>query len=109
MKLNIKNETGRLKSVVLVQPNSNGPVPPLRKVSRLCANIHIKFSLNPAYRQQNIFSPSPQISPGKTFRIAVKVSRKPQDTNNQNPVVRLCIFDIPYLGRSMITVLKIHR
>ena len=29
MKLNIKNETGRLKSVVLGQPKSNGPVPTL--------------------------------------------------------------------------------
>lgn len=31
MKLNIKNETGRLKSVVLGQPNSNGPVPTLEE------------------------------------------------------------------------------
>jgi hypothetical protein len=31
MKLNIKNETGRLKSVVLGQPKSNGPVPTLEE------------------------------------------------------------------------------
>ncbi len=31
MKLNIKNETGRLKSVVLGQPNSLGPVPTLEE------------------------------------------------------------------------------
>lgn len=31
MKLNIKNETGRLKSVVLGQPNSNGAVPTLEE------------------------------------------------------------------------------
>lgn len=31
MKLNIKNETGRLKSVVLGQPKSNGPIPTLEE------------------------------------------------------------------------------
>ncbi|MBL7880692.1 MAG: amidinotransferase, partial [Chryseobacterium gambrini] len=31
MKLNIKNETGRLKSVVLGQPNSMGAVPTLEE------------------------------------------------------------------------------
>ena len=31
MKLNIKNETGRLKSVVLGQPKSMGPVPTLEE------------------------------------------------------------------------------
>ncbi|WP_407403523.1 dimethylarginine dimethylaminohydrolase family protein [Chryseobacterium sp.] len=31
MKLNIKNETGRLKSVVLGQPNSMGPIPTLEE------------------------------------------------------------------------------
>ncbi|WPC11708.1 amidinotransferase [Riemerella anatipestifer] len=31
MKLNIKNETGRLKSVVLGQPHSNGPTPTLEE------------------------------------------------------------------------------
>ena len=31
MKLNIKNETGRLKSVVLGQPKSIGPVPTLEE------------------------------------------------------------------------------
>ncbi|MDO4225081.1 MAG: arginine deiminase family protein [Bergeyella zoohelcum] len=31
MKLNVKNETGRLKSVVLGQPNSNGAVPTLQE------------------------------------------------------------------------------
>ncbi|ADQ82038.1 dimethylarginine dimethylaminohydrolase family protein [Riemerella anatipestifer] len=31
MKLNIKNETGKLKSVVLGQPHSNGPIPTLEE------------------------------------------------------------------------------
>jgi hypothetical protein len=31
MRLNIKNETGRLRSVVLGQPNSLGPVPTLEE------------------------------------------------------------------------------
>lgn len=76
----------------------------LQMLRDCCVGVCILRKILPELVTGNkiLFSPGPQINPGKAFRIVAKFPCKPEEPHSQYPVRWYHTFNFPYLGSSLV-------